>query len=201
MEIKLALTDLELESVYALRYSIYIEELNKTFIKHNHEQKILKDEFDDDAFHICLWDQGKLIGTVRLRYPQPGDSEINRLNVPIDFQEKYKISVTSRLMLKKEYRNSSAILKLMNFTFNKNIRDRVDFGIIEVEKHLVRMYKRFGFHELGSRVNEYNLERVLMFINARDLDHFKMINSPYQEVFTSMVNDMNNEFSRYYQNY
>ncbi len=38
MEIKLALTELELESVYALRYSIYIEELNKTFIKHNHEQ-------------------------------------------------------------------------------------------------------------------------------------------------------------------
>lgn len=183
----------ELKEIFALRYSIYIQELGKTFIHHDDEQKILKDEYDDSAFHVCLYENETLVGTVRLRYPPVNDPEINRLAVPISLQEKYRISVSSRMMLKKEFRNSKAIVTLMNFVYDKNIRDGIDFGVIEVEKHLTRMYRSFGFHEIGARVNEYKQERVLMFVNARDWEHFKTIESPYRNVFETMVQDMNNE--------
>ena len=192
-EVKIATTLTELNEVFSLRYAIYIEELGKTFIHHDKEQKILKDEYDDTAFHICLRNDDDLVGVVRLRYPPVNDAEINRLSVPLDLQRKYRISVSSRMMLKKEYRSTQAVIKLMSFTYDKNIRDGIDFGIIEVEKHLVRMYKKFGFHEIGLRMNEYNLERMLMFVNGRDWEHFKTIDSPYHHVFSNMVSDMNTE--------
>lgn len=191
--VKIVTASEELKEIFAFRYSIYIEELGKTFIHHDNEQKILKDEYDDTAFHVCLYDNDNLVGTVRLRYPSVNDPEINRLAIPIPLQEKYRISVSSRMMLKKECRNTKAIVTLMNFVYDKNIRDGIDFGVIEVEKHLTRMYRSFGFHEIGTRVNEYKQERVLMFVNARDWEHFKTIQSPYCNAFKTMVDDMNNE--------
>ncbi len=193
MTVTIATTVEELNEVFSLRYCIYIEELGKTFIHHDKEQKILKDEYDDTAFHICLRKDGELVGMVRLRYPPVNDNEINKLSIPLYLQEKYRISVSSRMMLKKAYRNTSAVVQLMDFTYDKNIRDGIDFGVISVEKHLVRMYKKFGFHEIRPIINEFNLERVLMFVNGRDWEHFKTINSSYCNVFCKMVSDMNEE--------
>jgi len=193
LKIKIAQNNNELMNVFKFRYAIYIEELNKSFIKHDDELKILKDEFDDTAYHICLFDDDNLVGCLRLRYPPVNDNEICRLNIPKHFQEKYKLSVSSRLMLKKEFRNTSAIVALMDYTYDKNIRDGVDFGLIEIENYLVRLYKKFGFHELKKHVNEYGFERTVMFVNGRDFQHFSKINSSYSKVFSAMVSDMNNE--------
>jgi predicted GNAT family N-acyltransferase len=193
LKIKLADNEVELQAVYELRYSIYIQELNKSFIKHDKELRVLKDDFDDSAFHICLFNNDILVGCLRLRYPSVNDAEINRLNIPTEFQSKYKLSVSSRLMLKKEFRNTFAVVALMDYTYDKNIRDGVDFGLIEIENYLVRLYKKFGFHELKKHINDYGLERTIMFVNGRDLDHFTKINSSYSGVFKNMVADMNNE--------
>lgn len=193
MEVSLATTPEELQEVYSLRYQIYIEELGKTFIQHDAESRIMKDELDDSAFHICLRNNGELIGMVRLRYPKAGDKELSRLRIPIELQQKYNISVSSRMMLRKENRSSTAMLRLMNFTYDKCIRDGIHIGIIEVEKHLVETYKKFGFHEIGTIINEYQLERTLMFVNGRDYQHFKEIASPYSKVFLQYVEDINQD--------
>ena len=193
LQIKIAQSREELEEVYAFRYSIYIQELNKTFLHHDDEKKILTDEFDDDAFHICVFHDEELIGALRLRYPKVNDMEMNQLSILMALQKKYKLSVLSRLMIKRKYRHTAAILSLMNYTYDKNIRDGIDFGVIEVENHLVAMYKKFGFHDIGQHLNHHHLERTILFINGRDWKHFESIGSGFSEIFSKMVSDMNQD--------
>lgn len=181
----------ELEDLFRLRYAIYIEELGKTFINHNNEDGVVQEAEDQASFHIGLYHGEILAGICRLYYPTPGDRELWRLHIPIGIQEQYRFSISSRLMLRKEYRNTKAILHLMDFVFDKNIRDGIDIGLIEVEPFLVRMYERFGFRQIGMHINEYGYQRVILFVNGRDMDHFKELGSSFGGLLNTMIQEMN----------
>lgn len=195
--IKLATTEKEKWKIYSFRYSIYIEELNKSFLQHDQQQKILTDEYDvePDVHQISLLNGDELVGCLRLRYPHANDPTLKSY-LPAKSELKYRYSISDRLMIKKECRNTMAISLLMNYTYNKNIRDGIDFGLIEVEPHLIRLYSKFGFH-IGKEIqNRYGQKRTLMFINARDGFHFQNIGSPYAKLFYDWTDDMNAELKR-----
>ena len=73
LDIHIATTQSELESVYRLRYQVYVEELGATMEHANHQQKALSDEWDKTADIIGAWQNDELVGCVRLNYSHNTD--------------------------------------------------------------------------------------------------------------------------------
>ncbi len=73
LDIRLVKTPQELESVYRLRYQVYVEELGATMEYADHQQKVLHDEWDKTADIIGAWQDEVLVGCVRLNYSHNTD--------------------------------------------------------------------------------------------------------------------------------
>ncbi|MBF0104562.1 MAG: cyclic nucleotide-binding domain-containing protein [Deltaproteobacteria bacterium] len=181
----------EFESIYRLRYQVYVEELKKGFLKDvDHDQKFVQDPEDHrkDSLLLYTGSPDNITGTVRVDIYPAG-------SIPATIEERFSLKQFSKV---KDY----AVCELGRLVINKNSRgllilpalsravyqhaaidQDIHFGFLYCAPGLVGAYRRLGFRPYrADLVHNPDGVRIPLVMLASDLDYFREVSSPHLDL-------------------
>ena len=186
-DIKVACSDEDRQRIFQFRYDVYVTEMGKSPTEADHEKKIIRDELDDDAHLLYAEDEGHIIGTVRLNYR-------TKEKFPSVWEQRYEIetfassfgdhiSMTSRMMVAKDYRGSSVPAALVGAVYSAGREMGSKFDFCNCAPSLLEFYEQIGFRRFTDGfMDEDNGYRVPLVMLVRDTQYLKQVRSPLYRV-------------------
>ncbi len=178
------------EQVFRLRYEIYVEDQNVFLDEADHQNRFLYDEFDQNSTILVAEDKGQLVGTLRLtmgwqhHFNDAAQIEY-QMGLFSDHLDQSQIAITTRLVVRKEYRGTDVGLQLCLRTFALAADHNIELILAKCEPHLVLRNQEYGFRAYGQLFNSrFNGVLVPIAILCGDLDYLAEINSPMFSVFS-----------------
>ena len=179
--IRRALARPELDAVFRLRYDVYLQELGRTQRHADHATRRLEEPLDASGSVTAAFDGLRVVGTLRSNYCR--DSDLS------EYRELYQMarvelspattSVTSKLLVASEYRNSSLAYRLAAATYHEGLRAGMEDNFIDVYPERVPFFERLGFRVHIPEVSHPEFGSVVvMHLRVRDADHMSRVNSP-----------------------
>jgi hypothetical protein len=183
--VRLATTSEELIASYQLRYKIYIEDMGRLKEKGNNTLKELRDSYDDSARTVVAIKNQKAIGTLRILWG--GDTEFDQnllktYHVTPFFKDldKSEICIVERLMVDKNHRGSSTMLRLYKETLRFIIDRKIELLLLASEPNQVTHYQRLGGHVFAKSYLYPGIGPVFPIAQAMgDYQYFEKIRSPF----------------------
>lgn len=191
-EIRLAETPEEREQVFKLRYNIYVEEMGKNPYYAEHKGKILKEPLDSHAQILAAYQNGQVIGTIRNNLAISSNLEyyphLYKMYETAGDAHPHQTSITTKFMIKKEFRASTLFLELFRSWYKHLLNERIRFDFGECDPLLTIFYQKLGYQVIGE-INhpEYGYGNLLMF-DVLDLEHLKKVNSPLKNICQNFFN-------------
>ena len=186
-DIKVASSDEDRERIFRFRYDVYVTEMGKNPAEADHQKKIIRDELDDDAHLLYAEDEGHIIGTVRLNYRT--EKKFPAVWEQIYAIEKFApsfgehISMTSRMMVAKDYRGSSVPAALVGAVYSTGREMGSKFDFCNCAPSLLEFYEQIGFRRFTDGfMDEDNGYHVPLVMLARDTQHLRQVRSPLYRV-------------------
>ena len=186
-DIKVASSDEDRERIFRFRYDVYVTEMGKNPAEADHQKKIIRDELDDDAHLLYAEDEGHIIGTVRLNYRT--EKKFPAVWEQIYAIEKFapsfgeNISMTSRMMVAKDYRGSSVPAALVGAVYSTGREMGSKFDFCNCAPSLLEFYEQIGFRRFTDGfMDEDNGYHVPLVMLARDTQHLRQVRSPLYRV-------------------
>ena len=186
-DIKVASSDEDRERIFRFRYDVYVIEMGKNPAEADHQKKIIRDELDDDAHLLYAEDEGHIIGTVRLNYRT--EKKFPAVWEQIYAIEKFApsfgehISMTSRMMVAKDYRGSSVPAALVGAVYSTGREMGSKFDFCNCAPSLLEFYEQIGFRRFTDGfMDEDNGYHVPLVMLARDTQHLRQVRSPLYRV-------------------
>ena len=148
-DIKVASSDEDRERIFRFRYDVYVTEMGKSPAEADHQKKIIRDELDDDAHLLYAEDQGQIVGTVRLncrskkKFPDVWEQRYDLEKFAPSFGD--HISMTSRMMVAKDYRGSSVPAALVGAVYSAGREMGSKFDFCNCAPSLLEFYEQIGF--------------------------------------------------------
>jgi hypothetical protein len=191
-KVHIARTQEEKEAIYRLRYEIYVEELQKGFLKNvDHTNRWVCDENDKKESTILFYTgSGKEItGTLRIEIWEPG-------KIPAEVRERFSLHLfpaidkqiiieASRLIVRPNLRGKLILPALARAAYEHACSHHlIYFSFVYCAPGLVRAYRKLGYRPYSAELiyNEDGVRVPLVMITS-DIDYFKKQHSP----FTSLV--------------
>lgn len=204
--VKLAETDEEKMAIYRLRYDIYINELERSQAHADHENKIIREPWDEYAYLLYATDDDQIIGTVRLNLKKDGPLEYEECYDLDKFAPFYpdQVSMTTKLLVKDKYRNSIAASLLVMTAYEMYRKWGLVFNFIDTRPHLVRLYQQLGFRFYKENINHPEFGNAIpMVIILNDFEYLKQVRSPFQRIAKKYENSDNgsNFFKEHFPEY
>lgn len=178
----------ERESIFRLRYDVYVAELGHAKLAHvDRERRMLVDDLDSTGHLFLAESEGRTIGTLRYN-DATGFSE--------DFARRYGADrlgnaglsewiYVSRLMLSQDVRGRGALQPLLTTSFEHMLAHGYRCAMINCAPGLVRMYEQLGFRRHMESFVEPELGyRVPMMFLLRDAEHLEAVRSPLWTVLS-----------------
>lgn len=199
--IKEATTEEEMESVYSLRYRVYVEEEGK-FSAPDFPEKKIKDRFDclEETRNILIFKKDIAVGTVRFSLDNPGHG------VPAeelyDFSNERKnargkISGVGMLAIEKEHRNLNVFFHIIKLVHEISVKYDIRWIFFPLNHEIEILLRRFGAEKIGEkkwieRIQNYivpmkiSVEKVAgkyepLFKNYHNYKQF--LNSFYKKIY------------------
>ena len=202
-------TPQDLEAVYRFRYNTYVEEFNLKPPEADHPKKILRDDLDDICKAYALFDDEKIVGSLRLLFFEDAsdfDSLIKKYDCKssLDTFGPSAICATSRFMLSPHLRHGRSIFKLMEVAYRDACKHGNRFNYGDCSPHILPFYEHLGYRRYTQAYNDtsygYKLP-ILMLI--RDLERFKRVRSPLTRIAAEYKDDteLRNWFEKTYPEY
>lgn len=168
---------------YALRYSVYVDEMGKVLAGADHERRELRDPHDEHAEILCLEVEGEVVGTVRNVYADeflPAEY-VSWFSLPLfDGVPLREMSFTSRLMLAREHRGTSTIGSLLKANYIRGRERQVRYTFIHCAPALIPMYEMLGFRIYKRGLIDTGIsQQVPMLLVADDAAHLEATGSPF----------------------
>ena len=189
LDIRLVKTPQELESVFRLRYQVYVEELRAKMEYADHQQKILHDEWDKTADIIGAWQNDELVGCVRLNYSHNTDlSEYEVHYHPLVKRTVLKwnpgsISVGSKLTVAKAFRHTNLGTKLCDALYAQTHVRGSYLNYLTCQINLVTMYRRWGWRICGQGFFHPEAGWLTpMVLVVQDYEYLQQIKSPFASI-------------------
>ena len=207
-----ALTDAQRREVFAFRYNIYVNEMGRRgHIVADCQEPLLYDVLDETAHIYGAYDNDQLVGTVRGNLvreftpdaPMPAWlADIYGFQPFID-RHANGVGLTSRLMVARDRRGSTALGALLRHTYEIAMGLDTEFLFCNCAPALVGMYERLGFRRYIRNVLDPQVGyRVPLVLVVFDRQHLEAVRSPLlrslrlkSDVDTSAVDWFNREFS------
>ena len=102
IQIKLVTDPDQLEEVYRFYYTIYVEEMSRIQFYADHEQKRIFEPLDATANIFAAYQNGSIIGTLRLNYSRRSDlsyyDELYEMS-QVGYFHQQRTSITTKLMI------------------------------------------------------------------------------------------------------
>lgn len=182
--IKEVLTSAEWDEVYTFRYRIYVEEMERLQKYADHKLKLIKEPLDRTGHVLAAYTEaGNIVGTVRFNVGVDEHfglyADLYRLR---EFGEFFpsRISITTKLMVAKEYRKSRLAMSLAMECYERGLRLGTCFDCIDCNEPLLGFFERMGYRQVfpAARHPEYG-EVIPLVLAMHDREYFKSIHSPF----------------------
>ncbi|TGM02430.1 GNAT family N-acetyltransferase [Leptospira jelokensis] len=183
INVHLATTEEDRNKIYHLRYDIYFQEMNRVQEYADHTTKMIKEPFDETG-HLFLaeTEEGEIIGTVRINFRKDGSLECEDLYEMDLFRPFYpdKVSMSTKLMVKREYRHTAAASMLCMKIYEHARENGIVIDFIDTNPHLVRLYNQVGYRMYKKNIHhpEYGIVIPMVFL-LDDNEYLKQIHSPF----------------------
>jgi len=133
----------------------------------------MADRFDSTSRILVGKFKGKIVGTIRLRFAELGDSlELEQyVKLPESFPRINQIVECSRAATHPHYRRGDLWYSLLQHIAIATLRANRSFAVISTTKELVPMYKKLGLQESGVTFEMPiypGVEQHLMYVSAYD---------------------------------
>lgn len=156
----------DLHQVFRLRYQVVIE---KGWAKpEKFPDGIERDVYDDRAAHILAVENGELVGTSRLVFPQPGSRLPTEEAFGLVFEPKEEVADIGRVCVVPSYRgqNWRIFSALLSRTWIEMRNRRCTRALAAITPSLARVYRSWGLKlkVLGSPSNYWGEERYPVLI-------------------------------------
>ncbi len=195
--LKVAQTNAEKEAVYNFRYNVYVEEMDKHRIDADLNHKMISDLFDDWAINIYAEKSGKIVGVNRLniapanKFPKDiiHTLDLKRFIQLGGLEENENITLMTKLMVDKAFRNSPLLYLLMKKSYELFAEYDIQFGFGGCNLHLLRLYEQMGLHRYAENFIDggYGLLFPIVML-ADDVDHFRRVRSPLYRLARKRTN-------------
>ncbi len=164
---RLATSSFDLEQVFRLRYQVVVE---KGWAKaENFPEDTERDAYDERAVHILALDDGKLVGTIRLVFPQPGSRLPTEEAFDLVFEPKEGVADIGRVCVAPSYRgqNWRILSALLGQTWIEMHNRGCTCALAAITPSTARVYMSWGLKlkVLGSPSNQWGKERYPALIS------------------------------------
>ncbi|MFN2317900.1 MAG: GNAT family N-acetyltransferase [Gemmatimonadales bacterium] len=183
-EIVEARSEQDRQAVYALRYAIYVEEMQRPQPHADHELRMLR-EPEDETAHLLLARNrtGEVVGTARVHLQEaiPSDlAEMYQMHVLEHFHTSQTSTVT-KIMVDPAYRRSPLAFRLSQACYDIGIAAGVSFNCIDCNVHLKSYFTQLGFRQISADFQHPLYGAVTPLVLAlRDYDYLQRIGSPFR---------------------
>ena len=193
-DIKVASSDEDRERIFRFRYDVYVTEMGKSPAEADHQKKIIRDELDDGAHLLYAEDEGQIVGTVRLNCR-------SKKKFPYVWEQRYDIekfaplfgdhiSMTSRMMVAKDYRGSSVPAALVGAVYSAGREMGSKFDFCNCAPSLLEFYEQIGFRRFTDGfMDEDNGYHVPLVMLVRDTQYLRQVRSPLYRVARNFEHD------------
>ena len=186
-DIQVARRDEDRERIFRFRYDVYVTEMGKSPAEADHQKKIIRDELDEDAHLLYAEDEGQIVGTVRLncrskkKFPDVWEQRYDIEKFAPSFGD--HISMTSRMMVAKDYRGSSVPAALVGAVYSAGREMGSKFDFCNCAPSLLEFYEQIGFRRFTDGfVDEDNGYHVPLVMVVRDTQYLRQVRSPLYRV-------------------
>jgi predicted GNAT family N-acyltransferase len=186
-DIQGARSDEDRERIFRFRYDVYVTEMGKSPAEADHQKKIIRDELDEDAHLLYAEDEGQIVGTVRLncrskkKFPDVWEQRYDIEKFAPSFGD--HISMTSRMMVAKDYRGSSVPAALVGAVYSAGREMGSKFDFCNCAPSLLEFYEQIGFRRFTDGfVDEDNGYHVPLVMVVRDTQYLRQVRSPLYRV-------------------
>lgn len=182
-----------LPQVYRLRYAVSVEEMNKEVSAADHTLREIRDEFDTESSTIlCALVDGQLIATMRLTWADSNLPRECRDQFSIDLFQDFpieSISITSRLVVHKDWRGSAALGYLFNHGYSLSRARGCRINFCHCAPALVRLYEQVGYRRYADAIVDPDVGSHLPLVMlTEDVDHLKRVGSPLLRIARRLDN-------------
>ena len=186
-DIQVARSDEDRERIFRFRYDVYVIEMGKSPAEADHQKKIIRDELDEDAHLLYAEDEGQIVGTVRLncrskkKFPDVWEQRYDIEKFAPSFGD--HISMTSRMMVARDYRGSSVPAALVGAVYSAGREMGSKFDFCNCAPSLLEFYEQIGFRRFTDGfVDEDNGYHVPLVMVVRDTQYLRQVRSPLYRV-------------------
>lgn len=185
--IRIARSGPERQSLYRMRYEVYVEEMHRAQFYANHTNKTIIEPLDETAVLLGCFLQNKAIGTCRLNFSSDTQFEHEELYSFGIFESVFpgKVMFVSKLMVLKPWRHTSLFLEFSNFIYETGLKRKTEIIILDCNHHLIKTFTHLGFVAYKGEVNhpEYGAvtPMVLRILNG---DHLQTVKSPLFKIYS-----------------
>lgn len=182
MRIELADRVEEREALYAFRYRIYVEEMQRVQKYADCERRRIEDPLDPAGYNLVAWDGQAIVGCLRVNGANSGGMNYCRdLLRMATLAPGYPtgVSLCTRLMVAPSYRNGPLALRLCTAAYEFGLAKGFQWNFIDCNDHLVAFFRRLGYvwthralHDEYGMVNAMRLE-------LHDTAHLEVCRSPF----------------------
>ncbi|MFK0691144.1 cyclic nucleotide-binding domain-containing protein [Mesorhizobium sp. IMUNJ 23033] len=189
---------------------MFVEELRFRHPEADHQRREISDDLDQWSTIYAIIDQHEeVLGTLRCTVlgDVPNQDEILERRQLRPFAERFgvvSIATTSRFMLDRRIRKSSAIRRFIDVGVDLALARGVRFNFGETNSIWLRYFERLGYRRFTEGVNDpvfgYHLPIVML---VRDMSYLRRAKSPLLRLFAEHEHDREaaDWFARYASDY
>jgi CRP-like cAMP-binding protein len=185
--VRIATTNSERQTIYALRYRIYIEEMDGG-ARHREADagaRQLQDQWDSHAHHFYVNQDAEMVACARLVLRRHGPFECEHELQLARFTPAYPhyLSMSSRLALHPRLRGSSLLRQLTCAMFSFAREQDIRFDFIDCHPRLLPLYSRLGYRIYRPGFNHPKYTYVVpMVLVLDDRAYLERVRSPFAPI-------------------
>lgn len=183
-DIRLVVSDHDLESVYRFRYSIYVSEMRRAQHDADHVLRRVKDPLDEFALNFAAFRGSDVVGAVRVNHARDGRldyyDDFYRMGNTVPHEHPHSTSIVTRLMISAPYRRGTLGYRLCHECFKRGLADDITIAFIDCNDHLVPFFEGLGFRSYMGNANHKEYGWVTpMMLRLRDEAYLSSLSSPF----------------------
>ncbi len=172
--------------LYAFRYKVYVEEMNRPQADADHERKIIKDKLDDTAHHAAVFFQNEIVACMRVNFLREGSAgKYNELYglKRLSPAEAANASICTRLMVDKAHRNRHVTVRMLQFIYVYGLKNGIRSCFMDCNKPLQRFFEKFGYRYVTDAMHPDYGRVSVMRLDLLDIDYLRSLRSPFAEAY------------------
>lgn len=184
-----------LQAVARLRYQIYVDEMRREMAHADHARRVVMDRLDGCSLILVARDPtGAIVGAARNtllpRMTASAADTFDALRAMFHWPARTSCgagsSYSSKLNVRRDYRNSTAALRLVSALYRRRFDDGVAFDYLLAPAALERLYARLGYVRCADLQDHPEAgTAVPMRLDLKDVERLRVLRSPFVRVSRS----------------